>query len=140
MDAPGSARIESVPPDCAAARRQLKAARRFVGDGTKAELSPESRFALVYDGLRYALDAVITGAGTRVTSGVGHHARLIEAAAAMLGSESEALLRRADRARRARNRIQYDAQGIGEDQVKNLVSAAREILALAEARVEALCS
>lgn len=139
MSPSSEARLESVPPDCGAADAFLGSARRFVSDGQTAGLSSESRYALLYDGIHNATLAVLAASGRRVTQGLGHHAKTIEEAGRLLGADSVDAIRRADSARRVRNRIQYEIREVSESQALAMVSDAETLLAMASAYVRGRC-
>ena len=140
MPPAGSARLQSVAPDCAGGRARLAIAARFAESAQVGGLHAEASYVLLYDAARNALSAVLAVAGRRVSDGRGAHAVTISEAGRILGPNHRSAIVNIDGARVARNRTEYDAQPISRQQLDAIRDAARALLDAARAYLDLHCA
>ena len=95
-----------------------------------AESDPEGAYALLYDGARKALTAVLENQGLRPTS-TGGHLAVYDACMAQLGNVVSSTLRPFDRMRRRRKDAEYpgaNAEPFTSDDVEADLSKAQAIV------------
>jgi hypothetical protein len=126
------AEIEHVEPDLERAREFLEQAQTFLRDAESARLSLESSVVLYYQACLSAMDAILTHAGRRVTSGTNAHIVRIEEAAALLGSGYAELFERLEFWRRERGEVSYAAVQPAAATVAALQTDTRDVVAAAE--------
>lgn len=124
-----TAGIQSVDPDGERAREFLGQAKIFLADASKADVAMESAVVLQWNACISAMDAALTYAGLRVTSGVGGHAARIEACASVLGAGYRELLDRMDVWRRERGDVSYAAVQPSAAAVESMETDARDLIA-----------
>jgi len=122
------ARVEAIPADLNEVDRRLSQAAAHLMSADSAEIDPESAYILLYSAIHKALSAALLADGRRVTSGTRGHQVLIQEARALLGQEHSRLLDRLDRARRKRNRIAYETDEIGDQELDAMKESARRTL------------
>lgn len=131
----GDHRLQRVPASREHADRLIRHARAHLGSAAAlATTDPEGSYALLYDGARKALTAVLENEGLRPTSAGGHLA-VYDAARAQLDPPLGSTLRPFDRMRRQRRDAEYpaaDAPALSPDDVRDDIAKSEAIVALAE--------
>ncbi|HST46774.1 hypothetical protein [Jatrophihabitans sp.] len=126
-------RLQRVPPNRDHADWLINTARRhLVSAATTVDDDPEGCAALLYDGARKALAAVLANQGLRATSDGGHLA-VYESVTAQLDPPLGKILRPFDRLRRQRNQVEYPSLGKPAPELDPLdlsqdIAIAREIV------------
>jgi hypothetical protein len=123
-----SAEIEAVDPDPERAREFLQKAETFLADGEHPDLSLEASVVLYYQACLSAMDAVLTDAGRRVTSGTHSHAVRISECAGLLGEGYVELFDRMDYWRRERGDVSYAAVTPSSSTVAAIQADARDLV------------
>lgn len=119
------ARVETVPADFGEVDRKLAQATSHLASADSGGIDPESAYILLYSAIHKALSAALLADGRRVGSGARAHLVLIQEARQLLGQEHGRLLDRLDRARRKRNRIAYETDEIGDQELDAMKASAR---------------
>ncbi len=116
--------LQPKPPDPRRVTAWLARSRKDVALATDvlAAIDRERAMAVAYEAGYRACAGILDLAGYRVTSQPGHHRAAIDAATIVLGSDTRALLRRLDRARRFRNETLYgDVPTAGRQEFEQLL-------------------
>lgn len=128
-------RLQKVPPSRAHADRLLGQALRHLDSARLAAAGdPEGAYALLYDGARKALWAVLENQGLRPTTAGGHLAAQNAVLAQLVPPLGE-VLKPFDRLRRRRASVEYpsgDIDDLAAEDVYEDLPKVRAILAVAE--------
>jgi hypothetical protein len=127
-----NAEIENVEPDSHRALEFLKQAKTFLADAGKEDIALESAVVLQWNACISAMDAALTHAGLRVTSGAYGHGVRVRAAESVLGAGYEELFERMDVWRRERGDVSYAAVQPSGASVDAMESDARDLVAAVE--------
>ncbi len=120
--------IDEVPADFDEVDRKLAQAENHLASAEVEGIDSESAYIILYSAVHKALSAALLAAGRRVGTGERGHVILIQEARRQLGGDYAQLLTRIDRARRKRNRVAYEAEEIGVNELHSLKRAARQTL------------
>jgi len=132
-----TAEIDYVDPDVTRATEFLDQAQRILADAERPDLSFSGSTVLYYQACLSAMDAVLTAAGRRVTSGIDSHRVRIREVAALIGGGYEDLMERMDEWRRDRGEVSYAAVEPPAASVAGLQADARDMVAAASEFVRA---
>lgn len=126
--------LQQVPASRDQADRLLEQARRHLESADKVcESDPDGGYALLYDGARKALTAILENQGLRPTSRGGHLAAY-QAVRAQLDPPMGAKLRPFDLMRRQRNIVEYlsgDVPQLTADDVREDIAKAHTLIDVA---------
>jgi hypothetical protein len=122
----------NVPAKCQTrVRRLLEGAARHVADAKVQAISGETRFSSAYTAIRMLADVGLHAHGYRtLTSKPGHHQTAIQTLPATLGIDSQTVIR-LDKLRKQRNLTEYTGDLIPESAVKECLSQAESLSAVA---------
>lgn len=126
-----TAEIEDVEPDSERAVEFLEQARTMLRDADREDISRAGSVVLYYQACLSAMDAVLTAAGRRVTSGTDSHRVRIDAVAALVGGGYADLMERMDEWRRERGGVSYAALVPSAASVAALQADAHDVVAAA---------
>jgi hypothetical protein len=123
-------RLERVPIDIRRTNALLReAAQHVVSARALADQDPQGAYTLVYDALRKAIVGHMAAEGIRPTSAQGAHAAvMLYAEAELVGVVDPGVLADLDRMRRTRNRAEYDARPIGEQELTHDIGLVNRIV------------
>lgn len=114
-----SGRIERIETDPVAARDRLAEAKRHLASAARiADDDPNGAYALLWDGARKAVTALMLANGYRATSRPAAHEAVVRYAEHVLARSAAAEdVRHLDRMRRTRNRSEYGAKTFGRAEI-----------------------
>jgi hypothetical protein len=127
-----AAQVDLKPPDFDEANRRLEQARTHFATANLAGVDRQSAYILLYSAAHKATSAALLAAGRKVSAGDGAHKLQISETGKLLGKDHAQLMTRLDRARIQRNRIAYESEVVGQNELTALCKATEETLAVVE--------
>lgn len=110
----------------------LAAVRRNLKDSQNSDISPESRFDIVYKAaMQCALVAVMANGFRPSTNEPGHHATVMQSLTKTIGLSNDRVIV-LDQLRKKRNLSDYSGAGIGEEEATACVRAAENLAEVVE--------
>jgi trans-aconitate methyltransferase len=89
--------------------KRIIVARTRGDDARCDQISLVTRFTSAYDAIRTWCEVILRAEGVRIGTGPGHHEKTINGAAKILGIDSKPIMLVLDRARKNRNKVEYES-------------------------------